>query len=297
MESIKGLLKKAAGELRSCGHTDTPVLDAELLLIFVLNRSGIEFDRLKLLTHSEFMVEEHIAGRYMELVSERCQGKPVQYITNRQEFMGLELYVSPGTLIPRADTEIVAEKVIELTKGIAHPNIIDMCTGSGAIAVSLARYIPGSRVWAVDISDYAIECCSVNVNRFGLESRVSIVKSDLFKNIDEEGLAGNIDVIVSNPPYIESAVIRELSANVRDYEPHLALDGGKDGLVYYRRIVEESAGFLKGNGILAFEIGYDQGGRVKNIMEESGCYDNLNIEKDLAGYDRCVWGRRILHGE
>jgi release factor glutamine methyltransferase len=293
MESIRELLRKAAGELGSCKNSDTPILDAELLLIHALNQVGIEFDRLKLLTKPGFMVEERIAQKYLELVDERCKGKPVQYIINRQEFMGLEFYVGPGTLIPRADTEILVERVLELIKGAEHPNIIDMCTGSGAIAVSIAKYIPDAMVWAVDISDYAAECCSINVNRFGLESRISIVKSDLFKNISEEGLRGNVDVIVSNPPYIESAVIRELSINVRDYEPHLALDGGKDGLVYYRRIVEESVGFLKCNGILAFETGYDQGDKVKNIMEESGCFDNLNIEKDLAGYDRCVWGRKI----
>ncbi len=293
MESIRELLKKAAGQLRSCEHSGTPILDAELLLVYVLNRSGIGFDRLKLLTQPEFMVEEHIAKRYLELIDERCQGKPVQYITNRQEFMGLELYVAQGTLIPRTDTEIVVEKVLELIKGVECPNIIDMCTGSGAIAVSLARYIPDARAWAVDISDSAIECCRINVERLGLENRVSIVKSDLFKNINEEGLIGNVDAIVSNPPYIESEVIPELSVNVRNYEPRLALDGGKDGLVYYRRIVTECVGFLKVNGILAFETGYDQGFKVKNIMEESGCYDKLNIEKDLAGYDRCVWGRRI----
>lgn len=293
MESIRGLLKKAAEELRSYKLSETPILDAELLLVYVLNQSGANFDRLKLLTQPEYLVEEHTSQRYLELIAERCKGKPVQYITNRQEFMGLELYVGPGTLIPRADTEIVVEKVIELVKGIEKPIIIDMCTGSGAIAISLAAYIPGARVWAVDISDCALDCCSINVNRFGFESRISIVKSDLFENIKEEGIIGNTDVIVSNPPYIESAVIHELGINVRSYEPHLALDGGKDGLVYYRRIVQDSVGFLKSNGILAFETGYDQGNKVKNIMEESGYYDNLNIEKDLAGYDRCVWGRRI----
>jgi len=297
MESIRKLLKKAAGLLLECKLSDTPILDAELLLVHVLNESGVSFDRLKLLTHHEYPVDINTAGRYLELIALRCKGKPVQYITNRQEFMGLEFYVEPGVLIPRADTEIVVEKVIELTKEIEKPNIIDMCTGSGAIAVSLAVNIPNARVWAVDISDCALNCCNINVGRFGLESRVSIIKSDLFENIKEEGLIGCIDVIVSNPPYIESEAIRELPANVRDYEPHFALDGGKDGLVYYRRIIKDSVGLLTDNGILAFETGFDQGDKVKNIMKESGCYDNLNIEKDLSGYDRCVWGHRILHGE
>ncbi|HYF84432.1 MAG TPA: peptide chain release factor N(5)-glutamine methyltransferase [Clostridia bacterium] len=293
MESIRELLKKAVGVLKRCEHSDNPILDAEVLLVYALNQSGRSFDRLKLITQSEYMVDGNAAEGYLGLIDERSKGKPVQYIVNRQEFMGLELHVAEGVLIPRADTEIVVEKVIELAGGIEKPNIIDMCTGSGAIAVSLAKNIPDARLWAADISDIALECCSANVKEFGLESRICTIKSDLFENIRVEGIIGNTDIIVSNPPYIESAVINELGISVRGYEPHLALDGGRDGLVYYRRIVQESAEFLKPNGILAFEIGHDQGVKVKNIMEESGYYDGLKLEKDLAGLDRCVWGNRL----
>lgn len=293
MESIRELMKKAVGVLRKCEHSDNPILDAEVLLVYALNQTGMSFDRLKLMTQPEYLVDGYTAERYLALIDERSKGKPVQYITNKQEFMGLLLHAAEGVLIPRADTEIVVEKVIELTKGIEKPNIIDMCTGSGAIAVSLAKNIPDARLWAVDIDHIALECCSANVKEFGLESRISIIKSDLFESIREDGLARNIDVIVSNPPYIESAVIQELGINVRGYEPHLALDGGRDGLVYYRRIVQESADLIKANGILAFEIGYDQGDKVLNIMEKSGYYGGLKIQKDLAGFDRCVWGYRI----
>lgn len=293
MESIRELLGKAMEQLRACKHTDTPMLDAELLLVHVLNQSGISFDRLKLLTQSKHPVDKPDAQRYLELVAERCKGKPVQYITNRQEFMGLELHVAEGVLIPRADTEIVVEKVIEKAAGIKQPNIIDMCTGSGAIAVSLAMNIPGAKVWAADIDPAALECCRTNVRKYGLENSIKVVKSNLFESIGEEELLGHTDIIVSNPPYIRSAVINELSVNVRDYEPHLALDGGEDGLVYYRRIVRDSVGFLKENGILALEIGYDQGDSVRNIMKESGNYNRLGIGKDLAGFDRCAWGYRI----
>lgn len=293
MESIRDLLKKAAGILKECGLTDTPVLDAELLLIHALGRSGIEFDRLKLLTQPQYPVDENTALMYMRMVEERCQGKPVQYITNKQEFMGLDLYVSEGVLIPRADTETVVERVIKLASGMKQPNIIDMCTGSGAIAVSLAVNIPDARVWAVDISDCALDCCRINVDRLGLQDRISIIKSDLFENIREESLKGNVDIIVSNPPYIESAAVKELGINVRGYEPHLALDGGEDGLVYYRRIVQDSAVYLKDNGMLVFEIGHGQGRKVENIMKESGNYAVIDIEKDLAGLDRCIWGRKV----
>lgn len=292
MHSINELLKNAANILRESNNTNTPVLDAELILLHVMNAAGQRIDRLKLVTQPDMAVYEGIEAEYIGLINERSKGKPVQYITNRQEFMGFELYISEGVLIPRPDTEIVVEKAISLAEEIEKPFIVDMCTGSGAIAISLAANIPGASIWAVDFSDSALDCCRVNVNQFKLENSISIVKSDLFANIMGEGLVGNTDIIVSNPPYIESEAISKLSISVCGYEPHLALDGGKDGLVYYRRIIEDSVGFLKDNGILIFEVGYNQGGRVKNIMEENGCYYDLNIEKDLAGYDRCVWGRK-----
>lgn len=292
-ESIRELLKRAAAALKKSGNSSTPILDAELLLVYVLNMSGMQFNRLKLLTDQDRLIDTETAAGYMDLVAERSKGRPVQYIVKKQEFMGLELHVEPGVLIPRADTEIVVEKVIELAKEMKCPNIIDMCTGSGAIAVSLAANIPDARIWAVDIADEALECTRINVKRFGLEDRVSVIRSDLFEAIRAEGLEGVTDIIVSNPPYIATDVMHGLDINVRDYEPHLALDGGRDGLVYYRRIVQDAVSFLKVNGMLVFEIGYDQGVKVKNIMEESGCYGGLKIEKDLAGFDRCVWGRRL----
>lgn len=296
MESIKGLLKEAAGILKASGNSGTPILDAELLLVHVLNlnqsSSGMKFDRLKLMIQQERLIDDEAAGLYRALVAERSKGKPVQYITNKQEFMGLEFYVSENVLIPRPDTEITVEKLIELSKGMQNPYIIDMCTGSGAIAVSLAANIPSARLWAVDISEAALECCRTNVRKFGLEDRISVLRGDLFEAVKGERLEGKVDIVVSNPPYIATEAIGSLDINVRGYEPHLALDGGEDGLVYYRRIVKAAACFLKPGGILAFEIGYDQGKKVKNIMEESGYYGSLMIEKDLAGFDRCIWGYR-----
>ncbi|MGE5676538.1 MAG: peptide chain release factor N(5)-glutamine methyltransferase [Pseudomonadota bacterium] len=292
MESIRMLLKEAAEVLRKSTNTGTPILDAELLLIHVMGKTGLKLDRVKLVTQQDTPVDPDAAGSYRALVRERSLGKPVQYITGMQEFMGLELYIGPGVLIPRPDTEITVEKVIKLSKGMEKPVIIDMCTGSGAIAVSLASHIPGASLWAVDISDAALECSRVNVGSLGLENRVRLLKSDLFVNMRGMGLEGAVDIIVSNPPYIQSDAIAGLDAGVRDYEPHLALDGGVDGLVYYKSIVRDSVDFLKSNGILAFEIGYDQGAAVKSIMEDSGYFCCIDIEKDLAGYDRCIWGYR-----
>lgn len=289
MPTVRELLKKAAAVLKEGKNTETPVLDAELILVYVMSASGEQIERLKFVTHPDRAVDEHVAARYLELIDERSRGKPVQYITNRQEFMGLDLYVAEGVLIPRPDTEIVVEKVIELAKGVEGLKIIDMCTGTGAIAVSLAENLPGSRVYAVDISDAALECCRFNVEKLGLSGQVEVVKSDLFSSVDDE-LLGRMDVIVSNPPYIPTSEISKLKINVRGYEPLSALDGGEDGLDFYRRISEEGRKYLKKNGILAFEIGYEQGEYVKNIMEKSGRYDRINVGKDLAGFDRCVWG-------
>jgi release factor glutamine methyltransferase len=188
----------------------------------------------------------------------------------------------------------VVEKVIELaagTKGAEALNIIDMCTGTGAIAVSLAMNLKDSKVYAVDISETALECCGVNVERLGLNDRVEIIRSDLFTSVHEE-LLGQIDIIVSNPPYIPRDEIKQLKINVKGYEPLSALDGGEDGLEFYRRISRDGQEYLKKGGILAFEIGYEQGVYVKDIMEESGYYTGFGIEKDLAGFDRCVWGSR-----
>lgn len=291
MYKTRELLKKAADELKLKNITDTAILDAELIFLHTMSEYGRKLDRLKLITQPDAPVEEQIADRYLELISERSKGKPVQYITGRQEFMGLDLYIKEGVLIPRPDTEIVVEKVIELAGSTKGLNIIDMCTGTGAIAVSLAVYLKNSKVYAVDISETALECCRVNIEKLGLNDRVEIIKSDLFASVNNE-LSGQIDIIVSNPPYIPREEIKQLKINVKGYEPFLALDGGEDGLEFYRRISRDGQKYLKKGGILAFEIGYEQGADVKNIMKESGYYTGFGIEKDLAGFDRCVWGSR-----
>ncbi len=292
MSSINELLKKAAGILIESRSTDTPMLDAELIFLYAMNSAGQGIDRVKLITKSHMAVPGEIEREYLEFINERSRGKPVQYITGIQEFMGCKLYISEGVLIPRPETEIVAERAIELVGAMERPVIIDMCTGSGAIAISLASVIQESLIWASDISDRALDCCRINVERSGLENRIRIVKGDLFAGIADKGLIGNTDMVISNPPYIKSGEIPGLRVNVRGYEPLEALDGGLDGLSYYRRIAKGSMDFLKPGGILIFEVGYDQGQKVKNIMKENNFFYDISIESDLAGYDRCVWGRR-----
>ena len=205
--------------------------------------------------------------------------------------MGLDFFVKEGVLIPRADTEIVVEKAMELIKSKEKPIIIDMCTGSGAIALSLAYHIRDSKVYAVDLSDDAIFCCNENINRYNLNDRVILYKGNLFDPIENLDLEGKVDMIISNPPYISTSDIEALGINVKDFEPHLALDGGTDGLNFYRMITEKASGYLKDGGMLVYEIGYNQGQEVVKLIQESDFYENVEITRDLASLDRCVTAR------
>lgn len=288
--TIRSVLQSALRDLKNSG-SQSPVLDAELLLLHAYRLNNIEMNRIKLVTNSNDSIPQEVLGLYSDFVQKRAQGKPVQYITGIQEFMGLELCVSPGVLIPRGDTEIIVEKLLELIPKDSSMRIIDMCTGSGAIALSLARYLKNSTVAAVDISDAALECCRRNIVKLQLQNRVEAVKSNLFEDLTSETFINNIDMIVSNPPYIPEGDISELARSVKDYEPALALNGGQDGLDFYREIIKQAPRYLKSGGILAFEIGYNQGQDVMNIMKESGHWYGLECHKDLAGLDRCIIAR------
>ncbi len=289
--SIKAVLQKAAKLLKDSG-SPSAILDAELLLLHVYRLHGVDMNKIRLITNCNDEVPEALTEQYQDFVAQRCQGKPVQYITGLQEFMGLELTVAEGVLIPRGDTEIIVEKVLELADHEKFLHIIDMCTGTGAIAISLAHFLPKAWVTAVDISDIALQCCKTNIEKHHLQERVRAVQSNLFEDLTRTDFTNNIDMIVSNPPYIPKADIGALDVNVRDYEPALALDGGLDGLDFYRRIVCDGAELLKSGGILAFEIGYNQGQDVLNIIKESQSYYDLECFQDLAGLDRCIIARR-----
>jgi release factor glutamine methyltransferase len=249
-------------------------------------------NKIKLITNCNDIIPDDIYKLYIEFIQQRCQGKPVQYITGTQEFMGLELEVSEEVLIPRGDTEVIVEKLVELADKSNASNIIDMCTGTGAIAVSLAHFLPKAMVTAVDISEAALDCCSRNIEKHGLQNRVKPMKSNLFEDLTRSELTNIIDMVVSNPPYIPTRDISSLSVNVKDFEPMLALDGGVDGLDFYRIIIHDAAICLKSGGILAFEIGYDQGQQIMDIIKENGNYYDLECFKDLAGLDRCIIARK-----
>lgn len=281
--TIGNLLKEGASILKEAG-SPSAYLDAQILLCHIAGLSKVDIIRDR-----DKSLGEDISERFFQLIEERKMGKPIQYITGHQEFMGLDFYVHENVLIPRPDTEILVEKVLQLLKNKENLEIADVCTGTGAIAVSLAYYIPDSFVYASDISHHAVECCRRNIEKHGLESRMKLLQGDLLEPLFEEGLEGRLDALVSNPPYISKNDMETLPLSVRGFEPHLALYGGGEGLDFYIKILKDAARLLKKGGLLAFEIGYDQGPALTKLIEDKGNYKNIRIEKDLAGLDRVVY--------
>lgn len=236
--------------------------------------------RNDILVHGEVNLEDEQIAMFEAALKKRCTRIPVQHITGIQNFMGLDFYVNEHVLIPRFDTEILVEEVMkELHDGFS---ILDMCTGSGCILLSLLKYSNNCSGVGVDISENALAVAKKNQERLGIEA--SFINSNLFEQV-----TGKYDIIVSNPPYIRSDVIPTLMDEVRLHEPILALDGTEDGLFFYKKIVDESTAYLNGGGMLFFEIGYDQGDAVKKLMEDKG-YKNVKVVKDYAGLDRVVLG-------
>lgn len=264
-------------------NIDTYMLDAQLLLQKVLKK-----DKLFIILNRNESITKDEEEEFLKLINLRKDKMPVKYILGECQFMGLNFYVKEGVLIPRADTEVLVEEVIKEIKETKYNKICDVCCGSGAIGVSIGKYIENSIVDCYDISDIAIEVTGKNINKFLLERRVSVRKSDLLTVAKEENK--KFDVIVSNPPYIKEEVIPTLMDDVKDYEPYIALCGGIDGLDFYRKITNQSLELLEDNGLLAFEIGYDQGEVVKQLLIENG-FSEVRIVNDLAGLNRVVIGK------
>lgn len=268
----KGKRALTEAELEEAG------LDARLLLEFIC-----ETNRNDLLVHGGREVTSEQAAAYLALIEKRAQRIPLQQLTGIQDFMGLEFKVNEHVLIPRQDTEILVEEVLkELRDGM---DILDMCTGSGCILISLLRYSNDCTGLGVDISEKALAVARENAEALlPPDKQVRFLQSDLFEAVD-----GRYDVIVSNPPYIPSSVIGTLMPEVKDHEPLKALDGSEDGLLFYRKISRECKKYLKPGGMLFYETGYDQGAAVSEILAEEG-FGELQIIKDYAGLDRVVSG-------
>jgi len=273
---------REATDIAKTGLLDAGIEDAEsdsrILLEYI---TGVTVSDL--LTHPEKEMSEEDVSRFKAAVDKRITHIPVQHITGRQEFMGLEFAVDENVLIPRFDTEVLVEEAMRI--GLSHMNILDMCTGSGCILLSLLHYSHDCTGTGVDISPEALRVAKANADRLGIEA--DFIQSDLFKGLDSNKL--KYDLIISNPPYIPSGVIPTLMEEVRDHEPHLALDGSADGLSFYRRIISEAPAFLHKGGSLMFEIGFDQAADVSALMEENG-FAEVTVVKDLSGNDRVVKG-------
>lgn len=233
---------------------------------------------------NEEMIKEQ-EKEYMALLEKRAERIPLQYITGEQDFMGLTFKVNPGVLIPRQDTETLVEEVLKAVT--PSMEVLDLCTGSGCIAVSLAKFVPGAKVQGVDISPEALKVSEENARRNGVN--VHFFLSDMFGQVE-----GKFDMIVSNPPYIPTGEIQGLMPEVKDFEPHLALDGKEDGLWFYRILAGEGKKYLKPKGTLMVEIGCDQGKDVSRIFKDNG-YCDIKVIKDLAGLDRVVTGKDERH--
>ena len=287
-EGIKAK-EKTIGELLEFGSKklkeksiDSYMLDAQLLLGMVLGK-----DKIYLITNRDKEVSHKDEKEYIALIEKRSSKMPIKYILGETEFMGFDFDVEEGVLIPRGDTEILVEELLSIINEDEELNICDLCSGSGAIGISLAMNRKNIKVDEIDNYDIPEKVTKSNIVKHGLENRVNFIKSDLL----EEAIKAEkkYDIIVSNPPYIKACEIEGLMDDVKLYEPHVALDGGEDGLIFYRRIIEESRLTLNENGILAFEIGHDQGLDVRILMEEAG-FSNVKLVKDLAGLDRVLLG-------
>jgi release factor glutamine methyltransferase len=274
--TLKEAYEYGQEQLKNVGIDDAD-LDAWYLLEHVtgITRAGYFMDMHRALSEKE-------EAEYREFVAIRAKHVPLQHITGVQEFMGLAFGVNKHVLVPRQDTEVLVESVLQMLRPGMH--VLDMCTGSGCILISLLKLCGFSDISGVgvDVSEEALQVACKNAENLGVDA--TFVHSDLFSEVEEQ-----YDVIVSNPPYIRTSVIEGLKEEVKFHDPFIALDGKEDGLYFYRRIVEESPRYLKKGGKLYFEIGHDQGDDVSRLMKEAG-FSDVTVKKDLAGLDRVVFG-------
>ena len=275
--TIKELLNQGIIILKN-ENIDGPKNKARAILEFTLKKP-----REYLIIYDSKEVTPKERDEYVKNLKRLIQGEPLQYITGIQEFMKLKFLVTKDVLIPQPDTEILVEEILNILSNVENPTVLDLCTGSGAIAISIAKYIPNVKVVATDISKKALEIAKQNAKLNGVTNNIEFLESNLFNKINGK----KFDVIVSNPPYIPTSDIKSLPKDVQG-EPKLALDGGKDGLDFYRRIAKEGYKFLNRQGYLALEIGYNQKELVKKIIDDEKRYVETYSKKDLCQNDRVI---------
>ena len=275
--TIAEAMKKGMIELKN-ENIETPKLKARLLMQFILNKP-----RQYIIVNDMEEIEKNKEKEYFLNIKKLRQGYPIEHITHQKEFMKLNFFVDEHVLIPRQDTEILVEETIKIAQKINAKKILDLCTGSGAIAVSLAKYLPHTEITAIDISNDALKIAKKNARNNEVEDRITFINSDMFTNLSNE----KFDIIISNPPYIKKSIIEQLDKEVKK-EPYIALDGGEDGLYFYRKIIKEAYEYLKYRGFLCLEIGFDQKIDVIELIENEEKFEGTYYKKDLYDNDRVI---------
>ncbi len=275
-----------ASALLNAHHIDTPRLDAEILLSYLL---GCE--RIALHTHPSKPLEDNIIAQYESVIRRRAQRFPLQYITNRAEFMSLDFYVDGRVLIPRPETELLVEAVIQRAQTLSEMKeivIIDIGTGSGNIAISLAKRLKNARIFAIDISPDALAVAKINALRHGVSNKVTFLCGDAFRPLEEQKNAVQAHFIVSNPPYVAEDEFPLLQEEVRGFEPYTALVSGRDGLQAFKHIIAEVKRRLKPGGFIAFEVGEKQAQNVSQLLQNTGCFTHVAFLQDYQQIPRIV---------
>jgi release factor glutamine methyltransferase len=279
--SISNALQQAVAALQQA-RVGEPRLTAEVLLCAVLGR-----DKAFLYGHADEELDYGQAARYQAAIRRRCTGVPTQYITGRQEFYGLPFHVTPDVLIPRPETELLVEQALQRAR--AGDRILDIGTGSGAVALAILRHLPETRVFASDVSRAALSVAGGNARSLGLE--LPLVEADMAEAFGK----GALDMIVCNPPYVSLLDMPCLQKEVRDHEPHLALFGGEDGLDAYRRLSATVCDLLRPRGWLLLEVGYNTSAAVKTLFG-GAAWEKPSVYRDLAGWDRVLAVQRAAAG-
>lgn len=285
---VREMIKLGESRLMRAHCTD-PWLDAELLYYYLTGS-----DRVQLFLRAKEPVDEELEKQYFDLIRKRAKRVPLQHITGTQEFMGLNFQVNPHVLIPRQDTETLVEEAAKIIRG-DNPSVrqrriwkvLDLCCGSGAIGISLARICENVKVTASDVSRPALDTAMSNAEKNRV--KIKFAEGDLYEAVGKR----TYDMIVSNPPYISSHMIPLLQDEVKSHEPMLALDGGEDGLDFYRKIISGAADHLKKQGILILEIGHDQAEAVTKLIRETKAFTKVHLIQDLAGRDRVIYASAL----
>lgn len=288
--TIGKILRGAIYTLRN-SNIECPHIDAEILLAHVLS-----CDRLVLHTKPDTILSDEDISKYKAFINKRAGHMPLQYITGHVEFMSLDFVVDKRVLIPRPETEVLVETVLDVIKNKPFSSnktvtILDIGTGSGNIAISLAKYIHNAQIYACDISKEALEVAKINVHKHSVAERSRLMHGDLFGPLGHYIEKGALDFIVSNPPYVNESEYYNLESGVKDHEPRIALDSGKDGLAFYKRIINECPYWLRPKGHLVLEAGETQAKSIVEIMENEGYFEDIEIVKDLQKIERIIRGQ------